>query len=81
MPKNKKTTRTYKKVNAIPILNCKNKKYGCKVVAKRYTCYKRMRKVENKNKPDVISLTNSKNKNTKRLKTPLMKIVDWFTCK
>lgn len=58
---------------------CKNRKYGCNWKAKKYTCYKRMRYVKKANGPDEITFTNRKRK-TQRLKTPMFKVVDWFSC-
>ena len=69
-----------KKVNPATIVKCKNKKHGCSVKPfKRYTCYKRMKYVKNKNKPDDITLTNRK-RGTRKLKKSIIKVIDWFDC-
>jgi hypothetical protein len=61
------------------VLNCKNKKYGCDLRAKQYTCYKRMRCKTNKSSPDTITLTNRRNK-TKKIR-PVIRVENvWYDC-
>ena len=66
-------------VDVIPILKCKNMKYGCNVRAKKYTCYTHTKYKKNKRKADTITLTRSK-KGTRKLKKPILRIIDWFYC-
>ena len=61
------------------VLNCKNKKHGCNIRAKQFTCYKRMRCKTNKSSPDKITLTNSRNK-SKRIR-PVIRVDNvWYDC-
>lgn len=61
------------------VLNCKNKKHGCNIRAKQFTCYKRMRCKTNKSSPDKITLTNSRNK-TKKIR-PVIRVENvWYDC-
>jgi hypothetical protein len=61
------------------VLNCKNKKHGCNIRAKQFTCYKRMRCKTNKSSPDKITLTNSRNK-TKMIR-PVIRVENvWYDC-
>ena len=67
------------KIDVIPMLNCKNLKYGCDVRAKKYTCYTRTKYKKNKRKADIITLTRRK-KGTRKLKKPVLRITDWYVC-
>jgi hypothetical protein len=61
------------------VLNCKNKKHGCDLRAKQFTCYKRMRCKTNKSSPDKITLTNSRNK-SKKIR-PVIRVENvWYDC-
>ena len=61
------------------VLNCKNKKHGCNIRAKQFTCYKRMRCKTNKSSPDKITLTNGRNK-SKRIR-PVIRVENvWYDC-
>ena len=73
------------KVDVIPMLNCKNMKYGCDVRAKKYTCYTHKKYKKNKRKADIITLTRvkkgkRKKKGTRKLKKPVLRITDWYYC-
>ena len=67
------------KIDIIPMLNCKNLKYGCDVRAKKYTCYTHTKYKKNKRKADIITLTRRK-KGTRKLKKPVLRITDWYVC-
>jgi hypothetical protein len=67
------------KIDVIPMLNCKNLKYGCDVRAKKYTCYTHTKYKKNKRKADIITLTRRK-KGTRKLKKPVLRITDWYVC-
>lgn len=90
MKKNKTLKSKSKKglveVDVIPMLDCKNMKYGCDVRAKKYTCYTHKKYKKNKRKADIITLTRVKKNNkkqkkgTKKLKKPVLRITDWYYC-
>jgi hypothetical protein len=67
------------KIDVIPMLKCKNLKYGCDVRAKKYTCYTHTKYKKNKRKADIITLTRRK-KGTRKLKKPVLRITDWYVC-
>jgi len=67
------------KIDVIPMLNCKNLKYGCDVSAKKYTCYTHTKYKKNKRKAETITLTRRK-KGTRKLKKPVLRITDWYVC-
>jgi hypothetical protein len=69
-----------KKVHIPKLIKCKNKKHGCSMKNKLYTCLKRYTYKKNKNKRDVIKLTNSKKNKSRKLKTPIIQVVDYFDC-
>ncbi len=74
-----KTKTLLVEVDINTVLNCKNKKHGCDLRAKQYTCYKRMRCKTNKSSPDKITLTNSRNK-TKKIR-PVIRVENvWYDC-
>jgi len=74
-----KTKTLLVEVDINAVLNCKNKKHGCDLRAKQYTCYKRMRCKTNKSSPDKITLTNSRNK-TKKIR-PVIRVENvWYDC-
>ena len=75
----KKQTLGLKPIDTIPLLKCKNQKYGCDVKARKYTCYTRVKYKKNATKADRITLTNRK-RGTLKLKTPILRILDWFDC-
>ena len=68
-----------KTVNINNILKCNNKKYGCKLQAKQFTCYRRVKHYKNKSRADKIVFTNRKNKSKKI--TPSIRVGDtWYNC-
>ena len=77
--KTSKSINGLEKVDVIPMLKCKNMKYGCNVRAKKYTCYTHTKYKKNKRKADTITLTRSK-KGTRKLKKPILRITDWYYC-
>jgi hypothetical protein len=68
-----------KVVDVNSVLDCKNKKYGCDWEAKRYTCYTHARYKQNKRRADMITFTRRK-KGARKLRTPVLKAIDWFDC-
>lgn len=75
----RRTSPSLEKVDVIPMLKCKNVKYGCDVRAKKYTCYTHTKYKRNKVKADTITLTRSK-KGTRKLEKPVIRIIDWYRC-
>lgn len=81
MPKSRTIKRkpSLVEVDINTVLNCKNKKHGCNIRAKQFTCYKRMRCKTNKSSPDKITLTNSRNK-SKKIR-PVIRVENvWYDC-
>ncbi len=74
-----KTNKGLEPIDVIPLLNCRNLKYGCDVKAKKYTCYTHSKYKKNKRKADIITLTRNK-KGTHKLKKPVLRIIDWYKC-
>jgi hypothetical protein len=68
-----------KVVDINSVLDCKNKKYGCDLKAKRYTCYTHTKYKQNKRRADIIKFTIRKN-GARKLRTPVLKAIDWFDC-
>ena len=68
-----------KVVDINSMLDCKNKKYGCNLKAKRYTCYTHTKYKQNQKKADIIKFTRRKN-GAHKLRTPVLKAVEWFDC-
>ena len=62
------------------ILNCANKKHGCSLRAKQFTCYNRVRYNRNKSSADKITFTN-KRKKSKKIKPAVLRVGRvWYNC-
>lgn len=68
-----------KEVDINNIVNCVNKKHGCDLIGKQFTCYKRVKYQRNKSAADKITFTNTHNK-TKRIKPVLRVGNTWYDC-
>jgi len=68
-----------KVVDINSVLDCKNKKYGCDLKAKRFTCYTHTKYKQNQRKADIIKFTRRKI-GARKLRTPVLKAVEWFDC-
>ena len=81
MPKSRTMKRkpSLVQVDINSVLICKNKKHGCNLRAKQYTCYKRMRYKTNKSSADKITLTNSRNK-SKKIRPVIRAEQVWYDC-
>jgi|LauGreDrversion4_2_1035121.scaffolds.fasta_scaffold06534_6 hypothetical protein len=62
------------------ILHCTNKKHGCNLRAKQFTCYNRVSYNRNKSSADKITFTNKRNK-TKKIKPAVLRVGHvWYNC-
>jgi hypothetical protein len=68
-----------KKIKDEDVFECENNKHGCNWEADKFKCFNSIRYKKNRSKPDKIVFTN-KIKGTRKLKTPVVRIGEWFDC-